>query len=104
MKFRFWSDGAIADFEERASQLGLVLLVVDSVAEVPDQTEALAFECRGTPEPGESPTSSGVDGLSDQQAFSTRSDGAKMPFYTPTIAPNIFYKKTPKRSTRGQPL
>jgi hypothetical protein len=102
-KYRFWSDTDEANFEDGVAALGLWVPIVGHVAEVPAEATSIAIDCNAALMQDEAPTTSGVDGLQDTEAFSVRSDAAKMPYYEPPAVTTVFYKKTERRRTRGQP-
>jgi len=100
-RFRFWSDTSEAQFLDGAAALGLQIELNGHVALVPPEAFDLALDCGATVEDDHS--SSGVDALQDTEAFSVRSDAAKMPGYAPPPVTTVFYKKTERRKTWSQP-
>ena len=100
--YRFYSDTDEANFADRAAQMGVHFDLDGHEATIPEELEAAAIDCNGAMVQ-DGPTSSGADGFLDTGAFSVRSDAAKMPGYSPPPVTTVFYKKTERRKTRGQP-
>ena len=112
MRYRFYGDGAQADFVIQLSAAGASFFEDGHVVEAlgPGAWDPVAFALGATPDDAdEKPNSStGVEAHNDLAAFSVRSNAAEMRGYEPpavvTVIPKTLFPKTPRRATLGQPL